>query len=75
MLAGRCLVSSGRRRLENETKYTQATALLAVATIGWLAAPATARADRVLAAVERPTAIRAWDGIGAFSVYDSGAGA
>jgi hypothetical protein len=48
--------------------------LLVVAAMGWLAAPATARADRVLAAVERPTAIRAWDGIGAFSVYDSGAG-
>jgi hypothetical protein len=55
-------------------RYTQATALLALATMGWLAAPATARADRVLAAVERPTAIRAWDGIGAFSVYDSRAG-
>ena len=33
-----------------------------------------AHADRVLGAVERPTPIRAWDGIGAFSVYDSGAG-
>jgi len=54
-------------------RYTQARALLAVATMGWLAAPATAHADRVLAAVDRPTAIRAWDGIAAFSVYDSGA--
>jgi hypothetical protein len=60
--------------LEIEMKYTQATVLLAVASMGWLAAPATARADRVLAAVERPTAIRAWDGVGAFSVYDSRAG-
>ena len=55
-------------------KYTRATALLALPTIGWLAAPTIARADRLLAAVERPTAIRAWNGIGAFSVYDSGAG-
>jgi hypothetical protein len=52
-------------------RYTRATVLLALATMGWLAAPTIARADRLLAAVERPTATRAWNGI---SVYDSGAG-
>jgi hypothetical protein len=55
-------------------RCTQAIALLALATMGWLVAPATANADRVLTVVERPTPIRAWGGVGAFSVYDSIAG-
>ena len=54
-------------------RRTHAVALLVVAT-GWLAVPTAAHADRTLGAVERPTPIRAWDGTGAFSVYDSAAG-
>jgi len=55
-------------------RYTPAAVLLVVVMMGWLVAPATSHADQLLAAVQRPTAIRAWEGIGAFSVYDSGAG-
>jgi len=54
-------------------RRTNAVALLAVAMC-WLAVPTAAHADRLLGAVERPTPIRAWDGIAAFSVHDSGAG-
>ena len=56
-------------------RRTHAVALSAIVAIGgWLALPAASHADRLLGAVERPTPIRAWGGIGAFSVHDSGAG-
>ncbi len=56
-------------------RRTQTVASLVLAAMaGCLAVPAASHADRLLGAVERPTPIRAWDGTGAFSVYDSGAG-
>ena len=48
-------------------------ALLVAVAVG-LAVPAIASAETTITTVERPTEIRSWKGIGAFSVYDKGAG-
>lgn len=56
-------------------RRAQNAAVLVLAAMGGcLGLPAASYADRVLHTVERPTPIRAWDGTGAFSVYDSSAG-
>ena len=48
--------------------------VIAVAVAVGLTAPAIASAETTITSVERPTEIRSWKGIGAFSVYDKSAG-
>lgn len=53
---------------------TRKIAPAALIALGCLAAPASAAAETVVAALQRPTQISSWRGIGAFSLYDAPSG-
>ena len=52
---------------------TRKKIVLAAVALGLLT-PASASAENTITTVQRPTEIRSWKGIGAFSVYDANAG-
>lgn len=75
---GSALSLSGvKRRVKFDERWsvvTRTSVLVVAAALMALAMPPAAAAEQQITKVERPTEIRSWQGIGAFSVYDSAAG-